>query len=980
MTPTPLNAGFPRRALLLLAGGLALCVGCQLPLSSRMGVWVSPESTPFDRAALNHTLRQQEKPPAAASVTLSAARNETVAFRLALHSGPKPLQRAKLELKPPAGDTGAAGPISLNVYRMHSVRVEDWPGWHLRARLPEARDEDPLDVLVPVSAKTGGWPAALDAETWYHFWVDVAVPRTTPPGTYTGALSISAASAAPVEVEIELTVQPLILPGVDAAPLLVDVRADELARQHPSAGHDALLSETCRTLRAHRVWPLLPELAPITKITPTGGVSLDWSAYDAFMEPYLSGQLCGDGIEAPVALMPLQSMFAACTRGDTFPAPGYERLVEDYVQQCVAHFAQRGWLERAGAELPPLRVGTPAAAERVLSSVEILRTADERTPILVPWFPQDLRAYGWVGYCPAPALPTVSGWVTPGQFFDRRAQAAERRVGRQSWLRVDRPPFTGSIAVQAAPGDTRVLAWQAQALGAQAVHLGCVNPWPESAGPLSPDAVVQVDPSSLLYPGAPFGLDAPVASVRLKYLRRSAQDGAYLGLLHHYGLEHISTTLMHSLAPYAGTGAYRTHFADGRPAGWSRDPALWDLANQIMQEALLGAATAPEGVNPAEDFARRTAWRRLMLATRRLRLTVDGVRARLAGAPSARVAEIECALTLSNRTRLPAGGTLGFSSLPEGWEVAEGLRELDPVAPNGARRVILNATAHLMRCAPGGHVWLPVTWQTEDGRAQQAQACLSYAAALPTEHPPQVDGELSDWPLGTVNLAGDFSLIAPGDDDGEPAAGRRPRQPTSALMLRDEEYLYLSLRCTEAERGVSSAQSHNVVLYDDLIPVGEDLVEVLLDPLNAGTRSPSDLYRIVVKRTGSVSASKGIRTVPPCGRYEPWAADVAVATGVSPEGWNIELRIPLGALGPEGSPPAIWGFNLTRYDALHQEFSTWSGACCNAYDPLALGNLYLPELEPAEASRSRPPVRESPEAPRPASRPDHPAEDRPIRP
>ena len=74
----------------------------------------------------------------------------------------------------------------------------------------------------------------------------------------------------------------------------------------------------------------------------------------------------------------------------------------------------------------------------------------------------------------------------------------------------------------------------------------------------------------------------------------------------------------------------------------------------------------------------------------------------------------------------------------------------------------------------------------------------------------------------------------------------------------------------------------------------------------------------------------------------PWAVDIEVATAATPQRWTAELRIPLKAVSAEGHDHAIWGFNITRWDAARQEFSTWSGAVGNAYDPLSLGNLYLP--------------------------------------
>ena len=54
------------------------------------------------------------------------------------------------------------------------------------------------------------------------------------------------------------------------------------------------------------------------------------------------------------------------------------------------------------------------------------------------------------------------------------------------------------------------------------------------------------------------------------------------------------------------------------------------------------------------------------------------------------------------------------------------------------------------------------------------------------------------------------------------------------------------------------------------------------------------------------------------------------------------MRIPLSAFGLGGMSPTIWGFNITRFDLEAKEFSTWSAAVRNAYDPASLGNLYFP--------------------------------------
>ena len=85
-----------------------------------------------------------------------------------------------------------------------------------------------------------------------------------------------------------------------------------------------------------------------------------------------------------------------------------------------------------------------------------------------------------------------------------------------------------------------------------------------------------------------------------------------------------------------------------------------------------------------------------------------------------------------------------------------------------------------------------------------------------------------------------------------------------------------------------------------------------------------------------------MRFDPPCGQSEPWPVDLEVATARRADRWMVELRVPLDAFDAIATEHTVWGFNITRFDAANQEFSTWSGVTGNAYDPLSLGNLYLP--------------------------------------
>ena len=244
---------------------------------------------------------------------------------------------------------------------------------------------------------------------------------------------------------------------------------------------------------------------------------------------------------------------------------------------------------------------------------------------------------------------------------------------------------------------------------------------------------------------------------------------------------------------------------------------------------------------------------------------------------------------------------------------------------------------------------LPIEFTTDEGVIHRSEARVCFVIAVPFAAlrdrgapPIRVDGDLSEWPPGATNVASDFRLITGGGSGRFDDAEADPQRRTVGFILRDGDYLYVAISAEAAAQDLRQGSRRNSVNYEDLIPVGEELIELLIDPLNTGTRSAADLYHIVVKPSGTYMTEKGIRFDPPCGEREPWPADIDVATGVSGDRWTVELRIPLDSFDRGATAHAVWGFNITRYDASRREFSTWSGASGNAYDPLSLGNLYLP--------------------------------------
>lgn len=974
-----------RIGLAAVLAGLLGCmtIGCSSPARSASMWIIEPSAIFVDTVGVS---------PYAFSnhVNLSGAANETVSFRFAIRVGAAAIARPNLVVGTLESANGILPPSSVSIFRLHPVSIERFPGWHIALIPPAQRVKRPMDVLVPLSAPRGGLPSTLMAGETYFFWVDVDIPTTADAGIYQSAINLTSGTAPVASLKTELEVFPFALPGSNDIPVLAELDHRKLFEHHVGDRDkpfvldaddwressrrkdcDALLLSTMRLLRRHRLTPVLPNLTPRVAVDRHRRMSIDWQHFDAVVAPYLTGLAFPNRAALELWPLPIHPLVSAAISRGHSPSPASNAVLQTYLKQTAKHFDDMGWLAKSYALLPTAG-GNFDGVTAVRQLSKLARSADQRIAVVARLWPQDMEPYGWSGYQETNFAVGTAGnaldvdvWLPPGQFYDSDAMANQRAAGRRTWMAIDRPPFTGSLALHAPAGYARVLGWQGRAIGASALYAGQINAWPTVGESATPIDCVRVDPSVLLYPGTPFGLDRPVATARLKELRRGMQDAAYLRLLSASGLEHIAATLRRSIAPLAGTDVYRTHFADGGNIGWVQDPALFDQARDIMAQALKDSLGGRRTANRSEQFVADTKWHRFMLAARRVRLAADGTRVRLTGNRAAWEAEVTYAVTIVNRKRTPLSGFIQLTHLPSGWSVGERVA-VTSIPPNGSRNVAITAhtaippfDSRALRENPTFTTIPSIELTTADGGVYQSPARVAFAAALRMAEVPagktgatsglpryiQIDGDLSDWPPGSVNVMRGFRLIAGSAAEGSNSDARRPVHATNGFVMTDDKYLYLAINC-EADAPTLRAgrlEHRNRVEYEDMIPTGGgELIEILIDPLNSGTRSPGDLYHIAVKPSGTYLAEHGVRFDPPCGRSEPWPVDLEVATARRADRWMVELRVPLDAFDAIATKHAVWGFNITRFDAANQEFSTWSGATGNAYDPLSLGNLYLP--------------------------------------
>lgn len=936
----------------LLAGlGLLTIAGCMQNVTSpALSIWAGDDfhpGSPRQEIDVDSTVYD----PVARRISLAGAVNETLGLHLVVMADGAAVPAVDVTLSDLESGDARIPAVAARLFRLHSVQVDRWPGWHIRLLEPDHRLPVVPDVVVPADAPVGGLPADVAADAPLHVWVDVQLPPDAPPGTYDGTLSVRSQGRTVQTVRLSLTVWPFAVPDDAGLVLMTAVDQTALFAQHiqqdgrpyapdriyvdnPRRGElESVLAAAMRLLESHRLSPTLPRLFPVAKVDIDQTVNVDWADYDRVVLSFLDGSRYDRRRPSPVWPIPFDASFPPPPSYGPLDSPTYAAIVRRYLHECATHFDKLNALDRAFVTIPFASTPDAEGFRAIEHFGPLIRDAHPRLRRLARLFPQDMNAYGWQGFPFRDVARQTDIWCPPAQFCDPSLQPAGPLMPQTWWFQLDRPPFSGSLHITAPPVCTRVVPWQGYRLGVPVIDLGPANlPLANAADP-TPQRCIDEHPSLLLYPGTPFGLSAPVASVRLKRLRRGMQDVALLRLLEQQNLPHVAINLAESLVPRAGASACGVHFADGAPGAWVHDERWWRLARLVLADELLQTLE-----RPTSPFRGSLRWQRLMAETRNVELKVDGVRCRPAGRRAEEGVVIEAQVTVSNRTRLPVTGGAAFEELPLGWVADPPAVDVPRIDPGSAARVLLTARAAAVTWDEDGVRYLPIRFDL-NRQTIRLNSRMAYVPAARLDRPIDIDGDLSDWPITPGNLAADFVLIS-GErpsEDGKPAG--RPAAATRCRVARDAEHLYFGFIC-EASGDPDLEARSNLVHYDDMVPTGEELVEILLDPLSTGTRSTGDLYHVVVKLSGAVW-ERGIGAFPPTGPREVWAADIRQAVRWYGDRWEAEVQIPLAAFDEGARLNRIWAVNFTRFDAARQEYSTWSGAVGNAYDPLSLGNLGL---------------------------------------
>jgi hypothetical protein len=206
-----------------------------------------------------------------------------------------------------------------------------------------------------------------------------------------------------------------------------------------------------------------------------------------------------------------------------------------------------------------------------------------------------------------------------------------------------------------------------------------------------------------------------------------------------------------------------------------------------------------------------------------------------------------------------------------------------------------------------------------------AASAASHAQSLRplfTETPPAIDGNLNDSVWASAPAVGEFRTFIP-------YFGKLIDEQTEVRMAYDRENLYFAYRCTDQspDKIKRSIGNRDNILNDDWVCLN-------LDSFN----DHQGLYALYVNPLGIQADS----------RFAAGTEDFSIdlvwfsAGMMTPDGYSVEIRIPLKSLRYTDSDPVMMSVFFERFISRRNEHSSYPNL-----DP-AKGDAFLTEMAPLE--------------------------------
>jgi len=550
------------------------------------------------------------------TVSLAGARGETVAFQVMVRAEKADLQGVDVALGPLEGAGTRIDPSAGRLYKEWYTKVTRpsqspahpcGPGWYPDALVPWDVPDGGVPVPTPAGKATyDAPPFRVPRGLTQGIWIDVAIPRQLPAGTYRGRLTVTAKNAEPVELTLNLRVWNFQLPAerhliwtawYNNFSRLVRGYSDDPSNPSPQARRsEASLWQVCHD---HRI-NLSPGGATPgygLRVKGEGGdVQVDWEEFDSLYGGYLDGSAFPDGQPTRMFCLPVSA------KSPSDLSPESRRAL---LRKVAEHFIEKGYhLEDHFVFLPDepsqKKPDSLATLERFADLVHGahpgLRT---RGDIYTAFSAEFVERYGRY----------IDKWQVAAEHLNLDWLTKEVAQGKQMGFYQASEPAIGSEALDGDGLSLRTWEWIAWKYRIQHVDLYAIDAY-QRLWDKSPPTSIWIEPYNqgwatnsqgvLIYPGRDPAVRVVdtwqvIPSIRMKQVRRGMQDYEYFWLLKELGQGKLADTLVNGVVRRALMDSWVNGEFTSKPWGdWSRDPAKWD-------DAVRQAARAIEATGSSEQ-------------------------------------------------------------------------------------------------------------------------------------------------------------------------------------------------------------------------------------------------------------------------------------------------------------------------------------------------------------------------------------------
>ncbi len=937
-------------------------------------------------------------------VELAAARNETVSFTLQVSNLPITPNKGSLSLRfgeLSLGNRQASIPASaLSVYQALNMPVDVNRAGYVRhtglavsaLRLPRAllpmalRNDtldlttlrDPADPRSPSSrAGAGSAPSVL--------WVDVNVPVAAAVGEYHGSCDVLQNQRITASIPVTLTVYDFVLSDERHLQMVGRVEWPTLEKQWPDLFEavtphllnrkDPKYTATVRLLdqlvklgQQHRADVVIPRLQPQVKWPAGKPPQVDFDAFDGLVGPWLKGEVFSDHV--PLGYWPLPWT-------DFLDRYDLNSQAE-YWQAAASHFDANDWVTRCPVTLSKASPGRAASDESLVISARAqqILSAHPKIKVLAPLEEDQANFRNDTAKTMLdPAASDRLVLAAPGLLYAAAVQPWPVDVNRPDhYLRSDLPGLVPYVGAGGDERDVRLWAWLAFLRRASIVQWG-------EALPSNPDPTLAADPSDLVwfYPGKWFGVDEPLPTVQLKWMRRAEQDYEYLYLAKERR-QLINALVMARLItkPVQISPAQVPDPTYALMCG-TTDAEAWRTAQKLLARTILlrppGQPDAPSATQPLPGQTSASASNTPLMpmdeSEAQLQLNGDYLVwitpqekplliARSASwgwgisQDAGNWVDLLVGLDIYNASDNRLTGELKWNIVPENWRIEPrpiSIPDTQSINTYNVQRYVMKAQVNVDRVAAEAREPVELTFTDSlNGRPYKLKAVIPVAISEHREGRLNIDGNLEDWNAADAII--DSATLVRMFTRPQVHQQELLRMSTNASVYTGwtPENFYVAFKL----HGLSTAgpMEKNFVDYQFRRAWGEDLCEVLVQPVYAdGT--PGPVLHVVCKPRGQVMVESKTGSVmmrfwrQVAGADLRYAADVRPATPAdkNPD-WRGELSIPwrlINDAAHTGVRPALLRFNFSQHQTTTGESGSWAGPVDFGRDDSLMGLLFLHE-------------------------------------